>query len=269
MTNSLDCVVSIIIPCYNHGRFLGDAINSILNIKTNYSYEIIVVNDGSTDEHTNQVIDNLNSDRVSVIQQKNQGLAAARNNAIIQSHGKYILPLDADNKLHDNYLIKAIDILEQNPNVDIVYGDCMLFGEQNGLRKQLEMSFEYFLKIGNHIDACAVYRKKVWDKNNGYDGKMPAMGHEDWEFWVHSKLNGFKFYYLEELCFYYRTSSSSMNIAISTPSIEKNRDYIFDKHAVKIIKNILETLYLYKWKLDYIKNNKVKAIIKILLGYEI
>jgi glycosyltransferase involved in cell wall biosynthesis len=70
-----------------------------------------------------------------VIHQSNQGLAAARNRAIAAASAKYILPLDSDNKLHRNYLTRAVEILDVHPSLDVVYGNPILFGEESGVRR--------------------------------------------------------------------------------------------------------------------------------------
>jgi glycosyltransferase involved in cell wall biosynthesis len=256
-------LISIIIPCYNHGEYLEETIQSIEAIKGSSEIEILIMNDGSTKVDTITELKRLESSGYNVIHQANQGLAAARNNAINLAKGKYILPLDADNKLHANYLTKAVDILNKNENIDIVYGNRILFGEESGLKKPGAFDFNKIV-IGNYIDACALYRKSVWEENGGYDGKMPAMGHEDWEFWIHACLNNKNFYYLDDICFYYRTSGTSMNITTSMPNAERNKQYIYCKHGTKII----EKFYTQIQNLEYIRKYKLKAIVKLLLGYK-
>ena len=71
----------------------------------------------------------------------------------------------------------------------------------------------------NYIDACAVFRKTVWEEVGGYDGNMPAMGNEDWEFWIHIFFKKGVFYYLDQPCFYYRVSSTSMRVSVTEPGI--------------------------------------------------
>src|SRR5271156_2351481 len=96
MTNSFK--VSVVIPCFNHGAFLPEAVASVINIKRN-DIELIVVDDGSTDERTGKEMDALVAQGINVVRQENKGLAAARNAGILLAKGEYILPLDADNRL--------------------------------------------------------------------------------------------------------------------------------------------------------------------------
>src|SRR5690554_3990167 len=124
-------IVSVVIPCYNHGLYLEEAIESVESIKTNHSYEIIVVNDGSNDQHTLRVIKRISERGIIVINQENEGLAKARNNGIHIARGKYILALDSDNKVCSPYLTTAIDLLEAKNNLDVIYGDHKHFGERS------------------------------------------------------------------------------------------------------------------------------------------
>src|ERR1700730_11658859 len=94
--------VSIIIPCYNQGHYLMEALDSIKGINPGL-LEVIIVNDGSTDPYTNELCKNLESQGWQVIWQDNKGLSAARNVGIRQASGNYILPLDADNKIRTEY----------------------------------------------------------------------------------------------------------------------------------------------------------------------
>lgn len=253
-------IVSIIIPCYNHGQYIEDAISSIKACNTKTLYEIIIINDGSKDEYTLEILRKIEKQGFKVINQKNQGLAAARNNAIKEANGKYIIPLDSDNKLHKNYLDNAVFVLEQKPNIDVVYGNPILFGDLQGVKKLAKFNFGLLL-VGNFIDACAVFRKEIWAKVGGYDGNMPAMGNEDWEFWINIYLNGGRFYHLNKPCFYYRVLNDSMSATTTRPNMSLNKEYIHTKHHKKIIQQLGESLFVS----DYIRRNWLKAIIKLIL----
>src|SRR5437879_507126 len=95
-------VVSVIIPCFNQGATLDEAVASVLN-QTFTDFEIVIVNDGSTDPFTSELLANYHRPRTRVITTANGGLAAARNTAIRNSRGKYILPLDADDRIAPEY----------------------------------------------------------------------------------------------------------------------------------------------------------------------
>src|SRR5258706_5799107 len=172
-------LVSIITPCYNHGNYLDEAIASIpYSDIGSGEIEHIIINDGSTDKQTIDKLNELQRKGYNVINQNNLGLAAARNNGISGAKGKYIIPLDCDNKLHPNYFTRAIDILEKFESIDVVYGNAQFFGNENILYRPGQFNIVAMLKK-NCIDACAVYRKSMWNKTGGYDEDMPAMGNED------------------------------------------------------------------------------------------
>ena len=90
--------VSVVMPCYNHGEFLPEAVASVTNIARD-DIELVVVDDGSIDERTRKEEDKVSEAGIKVIRQENRGLAAARNAAVRASKGEYIFPLDADDRL--------------------------------------------------------------------------------------------------------------------------------------------------------------------------
>ena len=254
-------LVSVIIPCYNHGIYLDEAVASIPFDQLPYQVELVVVNDGSTDLFTLEKLAALESAGIRVVHQQNQGLAAARNNGIAIANGTYILPLDADNKLHLNYFTKAVELLQKNTAIDIVYGNARYFGNEEADWKSKPFNIARLLK-GNYIDACALYRKTVWEKAGGYDGQMPAMGHEDWEFWVHAFINGSRFYYLDELCFYYRLRDDAMRLSITTETYKDNWFFIIRKHAAYFGTFFTDNYF----KVEYLKTKRIKAAVNLLLG---
>lgn len=223
-------LISIVIPCYNHGQYLQQTLNSIQHKNPDDFYEIIIVNDGSTDEGTVATLKEFSDKGYHIIHQTNQGLSAARNTGIQQAKGKYILPLDADNMIKPEYYREALRIMEADENISIVYSDCILFGERDEIRVTGTFDPEKLL-AGNYIDACAVYRKVVWEKNGGYDIKIPHGFYEDWEFWINSNSNGFKFYYLPQPLFYYRVNTTGLLSVGSDPTKRITVvDYLVTKH---------------------------------------
>jgi glycosyltransferase involved in cell wall biosynthesis len=263
--------VSIIIPCFNHGIYILDAIESIENIENHFLYEIIVINDGSTDEYTIGILNQIEEKGWRVLHQSNQGPSVARNNGIKHAKGKYILPLDSDNKVHINYLSKAINILDMNEKIDIVYGNAIEFGMKTGSIKKASPFFIKKMLKRNYIDTCSIFRKSVWEMNKGYDENMPAWGHEDWEFWINSYFNGSTFYYLNEICFFYRVLSNSLEKRSGAPSLLANKRYIIVKHAESIYKyfDSLTDKGIFPYlneRVNYLNDNKIKGFAKALIG---
>jgi glycosyltransferase involved in cell wall biosynthesis len=199
---------SIIIPCFNHGEFLPDAVASVTALKRD-DIELIVVDDGSTDDRTRKEIDGLASRGTKVIRKQNGGPAAARNAGIAVSAGQYILPLDADNRLRPGYVEKGIQVLESHPQVGVVYGDANYMGTRSG-RWQVGPFERDKLLRWNYIDTCAVYRRSVWEQNGGYDETKIVQGLEDWDFWVGALEHGWGFHYIPEIVFDYRVAKHSL-----------------------------------------------------------
>ena len=220
--------VSVVIPCFNHGEFLPEAAASVTALERR-DVELIVVDDGSSDERTPQEVEALAARGIHTIRQKNQGLAAARNAGIQASQGKYILPLDADNRLRPGYVEQGIRILDAHPQVGVVYGDAQCFGTETGRWRMGEFDRARLLKE-NYIDACAMFRRPIWEQNGGYDGAMPVQGYEDWDFWLGAVEHGWAFAYIPEVLFEYRKSAESM-FTRAKPCQVQIEDFVARKHG--------------------------------------
>ncbi|MBL0272561.1 MAG: glycosyltransferase family 2 protein [Chitinophagaceae bacterium] len=261
--------VSIITPCYNHGKYLEELIRSVENTVKLVRYELIIINDGSTDEFTIVKLKELEQRGYKIIHQDNMGLSAARNNAILQSSGKYIVPLDADNMLSDGFVDQSVEILEKNLDFDVVYTDCYYFGDVDTSHIQVGEYDLLRLINMNYIDACSMYRKETWTKSGGYDTKM-VLGYEDWDLWLNFSFSGSKFYYLQIPGFYYRVLGDSMLRSVTRPNEDKNIEYIYSKYKDNIIhyyRLLYKSYQKYHWGVNvYMKNNKIKSVFKILFG---
>lgn len=210
-------LVSVIIPCYNQGEFLEDCLTSVY-ASSYREIEVIVVNDGSID-NTHLIIRELqNTFSFHLIEQENQGLAQTRNIGILSSKGKYILPLDADDKIGVTYIENAVKKIESQKNIGIVYSKALLFGEKQGEWKLPTFSFEQIL-TQNLIFNCALFRMEDYNKTSGYNINMKE-GWEDWDFWLSLIELGLDVECLDEIGFYYRIRTNSM---VRNLSKEKNR----------------------------------------------
>ena len=225
---------SIVITCYNLGAYLEEALESAC--RTTYpDTEIIVVDDGSTDPDTHFVLNTLqdryrDTEQIHFLSQENQGLSAARNFGIRHACGECILPLDADNRLQASYIEKAVHVLKGNRNVGVVYGWAELFGSQTGIREYPDIDLQEML-LGNQVDACAVFRKSVWEDIGGYDTERFREGYEDWDFWLGALERGWRFHRLPEVMFDYRVRPGSMVSACNEPAIrQKLVTQLIEKH---------------------------------------
>ena len=199
---------TVVIPCFNQGEFVLAAVASVEQSE-GVAFELIVVNDGSGDRFTIEILERLRALGYRVLDQPNRGVAAARNAAIRAARGRYVLPLDADNRIHSCYLRRAAETLDAASDVGVVYGDADLSGERNGLWRMPEFDLDE-MATGNRIDACGAFRRALWEQCGGYD-EDAALGWEDWDFWLSAAEQGWRFVHLPEVMFEYRTHSASMS----------------------------------------------------------
>ena len=219
--------ISVIIPCFNHGEFLSEAVASVLSVKRD-DLELIVVDDGSTDERTRAEMNKLQSSGIHVIRQENKGLSAARNAGIRASKAEYIFPLDADDRARPEFLSHAITTFQQDSKIGVVYGDAEFFGTRTG-RWVMGPFDTNRLLYGNFIPASAVYRRAVWELSGGYDERMEH-GFEDWEFWLNAYQHGWQFAYIREILFEYRKAQDSMLTRVLKHQDDAAR-FIAEKHS--------------------------------------
>ena len=221
--------VSVIIPCYNQGKYINETVNSVLN-QTFTDFEIIIVNDGSTDKYTNSLLQNHNKPKTKVLFTKNKGVSSARNTAINASTGEYILPLDGDDKLHPNFLELTIKCFQEKPNLKLVYTEVSFFGEKEGKWNLKAFDFKQIL-LNNQIVCTALYRRNDFNKTKGYDTSMKE-GHEDWDFWLSflKDTENKQIYRIPEILFYYRVLSSSRDRSITKTKRDKLAYQIYFKH---------------------------------------
>lgn len=195
--------ISVIIPCYNQSKYLLEAIKSVVE-STYKNIEIIVINDGSTDKSPQEIHNMLKTlENVILISQENQGVCVARNNGISACSGDYILPLDADDKIADTYIEQAIAMLEQNPDIGVVYSEAEFFGTGQNKKWNLKPATLSNMLIQNRIFSSGIYRKSKFIEIDGYKKEM-ELGCEDWDFWLSIIETGAKVYQIPEVLFYYR-----------------------------------------------------------------
>ncbi len=206
--SNIEPLLSVIVPCYNHGQYLDDAIQSVLNAKSAEVVEIIIVNDGSTDDFTLKKIAELEQIGFKVLHQENQGLGYARNNGIAIARGEFILILDSDNKISKDFISNSLPVFDADPLVGVVYGNKEYFGNRIGYQEVLGFDLLRILS-GNYIDACSIIRKQVFDVGL-YDPDRRLSAYSDWDLWIRVGKSKWGFHHLQQLTFYYRVESNSM-----------------------------------------------------------
>lgn len=183
-------LISVIVPCYNHGTFITECLISIF-IQTYSPLEIILIDDGSQDDYTKQVIGRWSQDkRLTVIQQPNYGPATARNVAISYAKGRYILPVDADNYLAPDAIENLYNQINQAPTaVKFIYQNQQFFGNRNDYAVQPEYNL-FALLQSNFCDTCALIDRAVFDEGFKFRENI-GLGHEDWDFFLQLAEKGY------------------------------------------------------------------------------
>ncbi|MEI6970000.1 MAG: glycosyltransferase family A protein [bacterium] len=226
--------VSVIVTCYNLGAYLEECLESAMK-STCSDFEVIVVDDGSTDPETVKTVARLEKlysgdDRVRFIRQSNKGVSAARNTGIAQARGECILPLDADNRIRPQYLTRAVQVMTDDPSIGVVYAWAERFGIRTGAWEFPPFDRQKML-LCNCVESCSAFRKRVWVDNNGYDESRFREGYEDWDFWLGAIEHGWRFHRIQEVLFDYRVRSNSMVSACNEPAVrQKLVTQLIEKH---------------------------------------
>lgn len=261
-----DPVISVIIPCYNQGAYIKDVLESLAACDSRL-FEAIIVNDGSTDTFTNEYLRQLQLEGHHVVFQENKGLGGARNTGIQLAKGRYLLPLDADNRIYPAYMTQAIAILDAQPDVAVVYGNANYIGDKVGTFYPGPFNLQR-LMIGNFIDACAVVRKSVVDDLGGYDN-MKIMGYEDWDLWLRIAFAGHRFQYVNEVLFDYRVTQHSMMKTLNADIARQNaiEDYFLKKYPEQLNFELLQDHFVYRMKKRPLHFFKKLALKKFFPAY--
>lgn len=244
-------LVSIIIPCYNDGKNINDAIDSCRNLDYPEK-EIIIVDDGSNEDTVSilKKIDESNSDIKVIFLEKNGGPAKARNIGISEAKGTYILPHDSDDTFHPSYLKLAVQTANSNEKLSPIYCDTKHTGNITAIENRPEWSQER-LKQGPFIVCCSLFRKSAWESVGGFDETMD--GWEDYDFWWRISQAGFEGKRIPLPLFNYRHIRESVSNLANTKQQELY-DYIFNKPIEN--KPIKACCILYHKNIDKIYNKR-------------
>lgn len=205
--------MSIIVPCYNYGRFLGTTLESVL--KGNFqNWECIVVDDGSKD-NTREVAAayTAQDQRIHYIYQENGGLPVARNTGIKAARGKYLQFLDSDDLLEAAKIQLQSELLEQHPEIDFVYSDLRFFpdGKENELQYSANWPYQrpwilqrsgpgkslvkFFVIATPIMPPIPLIRKSALEKTGLFREDLRSC--EDWEFWFRCAYYNLQFKWLD------------------------------------------------------------------------
>lgn len=210
---SRDPLVSVIVPCYNSGKTLSRTIDSVIR-QTWENIEILIINDGSTDKSTIELLGCLSTKpKITVHSQRNKGLASARNTGIRISKGEFILPLDSDDWLDDNAIKLMLETYNNHELYSIVYPDIKLEGSRVGVKKTYCNPFEQL--FSNQLPYCMLFPKAVISKVNCYDENF-MYGLEDWDLNIRLLISKYNFAKIDLPIFHYWVDTKGMFLSVTS-----------------------------------------------------
>lgn len=199
-------LVSVVVPVYNMERFIAETLDSVL--ASDYpNFEVVAVDDGSTDGSA-AILDRYaaRDPRMRVLRQPNGGVCRARNHAVSEARGEFILPVDSDDRISPTAISDAVAVMAADPEVRAVIPRAEFFGDRTGEWRLPDYSPE-LLARKNMIPISALYRREDWVRVGGYCEQTVAR--EDWIFWISVLEHGGKVVRLPETGLYYRVREGS------------------------------------------------------------
>ena len=246
MIMNKDSKVSIIIPSYNAAKYLTETINSVKQ-QTFTNWECILINDGSSDNSDIIALESIKDDeRFKYIFQENTGVCIARNNAIRATVGEYILCLDADDLISENFLEETVKLLDSNPNLSIATSVVKFFGRSSGILNVVSYDLATVL-AENQLVITSLFRRTDFDKVGGFNSNMKE-GFEDWDFWISILKNGGTVQCASEATFFYRLLNVSRNSGISYDKEKKLRSQMWKNHQELFSEYFVDPLACFEYK---------------------
>lgn len=236
------CLVSVIMPTYNSAKYIRESIISVVN-QTFTDWELIVVNDESTDD-TKEIVEEFckQDNRITLVNQKNKKQAAARNTSIKASKGKFLAFLDADDIWHNKKLEIQLSVLIKNQNIDVIYTSGISLFQSSSITASYPITSGFLkgdeaykkLFFNNFVPNLSVLLKRNWVDIIGLqDESLNIVGCEDWDYWIRLAKNGAIFFGVDEPLFIYRVHEMgvSRNVAqmklAEFTALYNNIDYRF------------------------------------------
>jgi glycosyltransferase involved in cell wall biosynthesis len=200
--------VSVVVPCFNLGNFLDEALDSVA-AQTWTDFEVVVVDDGSTDPETRRLLESLDRPNTRLVRSENRGLPAARNLGIANSRGEFVCSLDADDRLEPSWIERAVQVLDSDPGLAFVSHWLDTFGDEHWEWKPDRCDLARLVDT-NTINGAALVRRAVVEAVGGFDESMRG-GCEDWEFWIRVVERGYRGAIVPEILYHYRRRPDSMS----------------------------------------------------------
>ena len=218
--------MTVVIPVYDQTQFLAETLASVYE-QTHPSWEIVVVDDGSTDPEAVRFLDSLDRPRLRLIRQPNMGLPGARNSGMKVARGDFLIPLDSDDELEPEFMTKLLSALEASPGAGYAHCLARLYGDIDAVWVPRPFN-PYWQLLGNGIVGCVLMRATAWEAVDGYDETMTS-GNEDWELWLRMSEAGWDQVSVPEPLFRYRKHGVSMSVTTEA-RFEDGRRMVRDRH---------------------------------------
>lgn len=253
MNNKSQKLVSVIIPAYNIEKYISQTIESVIR-QTYKNIEIIIVNDGSTDNTPKIIQEYSQKDkRVKVINQSNKGLSAARNSGLKIAKGEYLCIIDADDIMMPEKIESQFIFLEDNPLGDFTYSKVRYFINNTSDIYVRDLStpngttsvYKKLLQSGNFISPNSVFfRRSVFDEFGGFDEKLRSS--EDFDYWLYLSKRGVNFLHQDKyltLCRSRKDSLTADSVTMYSSVINVFEKHIFNSRN-KFLAKIMYTQYV-------------------------
>ncbi|HIF9538797.1 TPA: glycosyltransferase [Photobacterium damselae] len=259
--------VSIVLPVFNAEDYVKEAIESVLN-QTFRDFELIIINDGSTD-NSSLIINKIHDKRIVYIEQENKGLSKSLNLGISKARGTYIARMDADDICMPDRLLKQVEVFEKNPDIAIVCGNVIYInsqgvGDRVSLTPSKDKAIRFKLKKGNVIfHPSTMFRLNIYNKTRGYDENINCYI-EDYILWLQILEYG-NIFCIKEPILKYRVLDNSisrslpygMDKVIRKVASEKGYYSSFYDEFNKALENekmeIIKDFNVYGYKINNIK----------------
>jgi glycosyltransferase involved in cell wall biosynthesis len=197
---------SLVIPCFDLGEYLLEAVESV-RAQTLAPDELIVVDDGSSDPATLELLAALERDGVTVLRTENRGAPAARNHGIERARGELILCLDADDVLLPTFLEKTVAALEDHPEAAIAATHVEFFGNVGGFWTPPDFD-PGLLLWENCVGSASLFRRSAWREAGGY---ADLAAFQDWDLWISMIERGWRWVVVPDVLYRYRVRSGSIS----------------------------------------------------------
>ncbi len=247
--------ISVVIPLFNKEDYIKDTVSSVL-AQTFIDFELIIINDGSTDQSL-KIISEINDQRIRIIDQKNRGVAAARNNGIKQSFCDYVAFLDADDLWERSYLMSCWNLIKKYPDA-VILGHAISRENRKSLQvhNKLPHNFtdgfvDYFKvsrKVSLYSSSSVIVKKRELEIISGFNENLTHG--EDLDLWMRLAVAGKTVYCTQELVNYRKDIKNSARLKAKDPN----------KHLISLINN-------YHFDVPYFNGYKHCLTAKLLKHY--